>query len=48
MSDLDLRQSVLDELEFEPSLNAANIAVAVEEGIVTLTGHVPTFAEKVA
>lgn len=48
MSDIDLRQSVLDELEFEPSLNAANIAVAVEEGIVTLTGHVPTFAEKVA
>lgn len=48
MSDIDLRQSVLDELEFEPSLSAANIAVAVHDGIVTLSGHVPTFAEKVA
>jgi osmotically-inducible protein OsmY len=46
MLDTDLRQSVVDELEFEPSLDAANIGVAVDEGVVTLTGHVETYAEK--
>ena len=45
-SDLDLRQDVLDELEFEPSINAAQIGVSVKDGIVTLTGHVSTYAEK--
>lgn len=46
MKDTDLRQSVLDELEFEPSIDAADIGVAVEDGTVTLTGHVRTYAEK--
>lgn len=48
MNDLDLRQRVIDELEFEPSVNAANIGVGAENGIVTLTGHVASYAEKVA
>ncbi|WP_429925694.1 BON domain-containing protein (plasmid) [Agrobacterium vitis] len=48
MSDLLIRQDVLDELEFEPSVNAANIGVAVENGIVTLTGHVESYMEKAA
>lgn len=46
MTDLDIRQSVLDALEFEPSIDAASIGVAVDAGVVTLTGHVPTYAEK--
>ncbi|WP_454854545.1 BON domain-containing protein [Rhizobium binxianense] len=46
MSDSNIRQDVLDELEFEPSIDAANIGVAVEDGIVTLTGHVASYAEK--
>lgn len=46
MNDLDLRQDLLDELEFEPSIDAADIGVAVEAGTVTLTGHVPTYAQK--
>jgi osmotically-inducible protein OsmY len=46
MNDMVLRQNILDELEFEPSLNAANIGVSVENGVVTLTGHVPTYMEK--
>lgn len=46
MTDLDLRQDVLDELEYEPSIDAADIGVAVENGTVTLTGHVRTYAEK--
>lgn len=47
MSDLSLRQNIIDELEFEPSLNASNIGVTVENGIVTLTGHVGSYMEKV-
>jgi osmotically-inducible protein OsmY len=46
MIDIDIRQSVLDALEFEPSIDAASIGVAVDAGVVTLTGHVPTYAEK--
>ena len=48
MGDLQLRQDVLDELEFEPSVHAAHIGVAAEKGVVTLTGHVVTYAEKLA
>ncbi|WP_342643923.1 BON domain-containing protein [Rhodoligotrophos ferricapiens] len=46
MDDLKLRNDILDELEFEPSINAANIGVAVSNGIVTLSGHVASYAEK--
>jgi osmotically-inducible protein OsmY len=48
MSDVQLRQDVIDELEWDPSISAANIGVAVEQGVVTLTGHVASYAEKVA
>jgi len=48
MSDLQLRQDVLDELEFEPSVNAAHIGVAANKGVVTLSGFVMSYAEKAA
>lgn len=48
MDDKALRETVLDELDFEPSVNAAHIGVATERGVVTLTGHVLSYAEKVA
>ena len=48
MNDRTLRQDIIDELEFEPSINAAHIGVAVECGVVTLTGHVSTYAQKAA
>ena len=48
MDDSTLRQDIIDEFEFEPSINAAHIGVAVERGVVTLTGHVTTFAQKAA
>jgi osmotically-inducible protein OsmY len=48
MDDIELRQAILDELEFEPRFDAADIGVAVEDGVVTLSGHVRSFAEKVA
>lgn len=46
--DATLQQAVMDELEWEPSVAAAHIGVAVHNGVVTLTGHVPTFWEKQA
>lgn len=48
MDDKVLRQHIIDELNFEPSVNATNIGVAVEKGVVTLTGHVASYAEKIA
>jgi len=48
MTDKYLRQMILEELDFEPSVDAANIAVTVENGIVTLAGHVVSYAEKMA
>jgi osmotically-inducible protein OsmY len=48
MTDTYLRQTIVDELDFEPSVDAANIGVAVDNGVVTLTGHVASYAEKIA
>ena len=45
MSDTELQRDILDELKWEPSVNAAHIGVSVKEDVVTLTGHVPSFAE---
>jgi len=46
MTDLELRRAILDELEFQPHIDAAAIGVAIENGVVSLTGHVKTYAEK--
>ena len=47
-TDVQLKKDVTHELEWDPSINATHIGVAVEDGVVTLTGHLPTFAEKQA
>lgn len=46
--DASLQQRVIDELQFDPSLDAAHIGVSVRNGIVTLNGHVESFVEKAA
>jgi osmotically-inducible protein OsmY len=46
--DAQLRKHIEDELACEPSVDAAAIGVAVTDGIVTLSGHVASHAEKVA
>ncbi len=46
--DTRLQQSVLAELKWEPSIAAGHIGVAADNGVVTLTGHVTSFAEKQA
>jgi osmotically-inducible protein OsmY len=48
ISDHQLRQDVLDELDFEPAVNAAHIGIGAHAGVVTLTGFVSSYAEKVA
>ena len=45
-TDPQLQQDVIAELNWEPSIDAAEIGVEVKDGIVTLAGHVATFAEK--
>ena len=45
-TDLQLQQDVIAELKWEPSINSALIGVEVKNGVVTLTGHVDSFAEK--
>lgn len=47
-SDHQLRQDVLDELDFEPSVNASHIGVGANTGVITLTGFVSSYGEKLA
>ncbi len=47
-NDAHLKDSVLAELQWTPTVNAAHIGVAAHDGVITLTGHVETYAEKLA
>src|SRR3981081_4742928 len=47
-TDLEIQRDVLDELKWEPSVNAAHIGVSVKDSIVTLSGHVSSYVEKYA
>lgn len=44
----ELKRDVEDELEFDPVLDAAGIGVSVIDGVVTLDGHVRSYADKIA
>ena len=46
--DSQLKQEVEDELMHNSAVDANGIGVAVVDGIVTLSGHVPDYAKKVA
>ena len=46
--DSELKKAVLDELSWEPSVNAAHIGVTAHAGVVTLNGHVETFSHKLS
>jgi len=45
-TDNQLQQDVIAELKWEPAINASNIGVVVNDGIVTLVGHVEKYSEK--
>jgi len=47
-TDIELQRDVLDELAFEPSVDAAEIGVSVTNGVVALNGTVKSYAEKIA
>jgi osmotically-inducible protein OsmY len=42
-----LQHDVMEELEWEPSIDASKIGVTAKEGVVTLSGSVPIYADKV-
>ena len=45
-TDSQLQQAVTEELSWEPSVISAHIGVAAASGVVTLTGHVKSYAQK--
>lgn len=47
-TDSDLKRDVLTELVWDPLVPEARVGVSVREGVVTLTGHLDSYAEKVA
>jgi osmotically-inducible protein OsmY len=47
-TDSQLQRDVMAELEWEPRVDHADIGVAVVDGVVTLTGFVKSYAEKLA
>jgi len=45
-TDADLKRDVTGELTWDPAVKSNAIGVAVKDGVVTLTGHLDSFAEK--
>ncbi|MBV8502338.1 MAG: BON domain-containing protein [Paucibacter sp.] len=45
-SDTQLRDDIVAELEWDPAINANQIGVAVKDGVVSLSGHIDSYAEK--
>ena len=47
-SDNQIQKDVMEQLKWEPFLNASEIGVAVKNGVVTLSGNVDSYSKKVA
>jgi osmotically-inducible protein OsmY len=47
MTNQELRQHVENALDWEPSINARDIGISVDEGVITLRGTVGSYTEKV-
>ena len=47
-SDIQIQKDVMEELRWDPMLNASEIGVAVRHGIVTLSGQVDSYPKKLA
>jgi osmotically-inducible protein OsmY len=46
-SDAILKEQIMDELDWEPSVDSTRIEVDVKDGIVILSGTVPSYMEKI-
>lgn len=47
-SDSQIKSDVLAELKWDPAIDETDVGVLVDNGVVTLTGHLNSFAEKFA
>jgi osmotically-inducible protein OsmY len=47
-TDHDIQAAVQEELEWTPDVDAAGVGVAVEAGVVSLSGEVDSHAERLA
>lgn len=47
-TNFELQKDILEELAWDPLVPETRVGVAVKDGVVTLTGHLDTYAEKVA
>ena len=47
-NDTSIRNNIEAELEFEPTIDSSGIGVSVTGGVVTLSGHVDSYASKMA
>ena len=45
-TDADLKRDIEAELAWDPAVTSTAVGVAVKDGVVTLTGHLETFAQK--
>ena len=45
-TDESIRADVLTELKWDPKITSSDVAVAVKDGVVTLSGYVPSYWEK--
>jgi osmotically-inducible protein OsmY len=46
MDNAALKQSVVDELAWRPDIDSAHIGVTADDGVITLSGYVPSYAQK--
>ena len=47
-TDSELKKDVLEEMLWDPLIPEARVGVSIIDGVVTLTGHLDTYSEKVA
>src|SRR3979409_2621491 len=47
-TDAQLQHDVLQELKWDASVDETHIGISAKDGVITLTGHVPSYGEKYA
>jgi osmotically-inducible protein OsmY len=47
-TDIEIKEEVMDELLWDPCIDDTNIGVAVKDGVITLSGSVNSYFEKVS